>query len=120
MSDSKEIRDAKNLLFIKEHEVLFANQEIARLKAELTNLKSEADRFKAEVEDLKTNCDYLDQKLDDEICKSAMLCGHIMRLQKAGDVLLLALWLGVDDYSKTEKEKAEAAWQAAKDGKPTE
>lgn len=83
------------------------NKEIARLKAELTDLKSAADRFKAEAEELKrqpdpltaylyaaelakdtnkklkaeianlqaeierlkNNCEYLDQKLDEELAK---------------------------------------------------
>ena len=44
----------------------------------------ERDNLKAEVERLKNNCEYLDQKLDEEIDKSAMLCGHIEQLRKAG------------------------------------
>jgi uncharacterized small protein (DUF1192 family) len=70
----------------------------ARLKAEverLTNTSTNADKFlisgleqevailKAEVERLQNNCDYLDQKLDEEIDKSAMLCGQIERLTDA-------------------------------------
>jgi hypothetical protein len=31
--------------------------------------------------------------------------------------MLLALWLGVDEYSKEQKEKAEEVWNAAKEGK---
>ena len=40
-----------------------------------------------EKQRLDNNCDYLDQKLDEEIEKSAMLCGQVMRLTKAGDVM---------------------------------
>jgi len=40
-------------------------------------------KLKAEVERLKNNCDYLDQKLDEEIDKSAMLCGQVERLTDA-------------------------------------
>ena len=44
-------------------------------------------RLKAEVERLQNNCDYLDQKLDEELDKSAMLCGRVERLTKAGDAM---------------------------------
>jgi hypothetical protein len=40
-----------------------------------------------EKQRLDNNCDYLDQKLDEEIEKSAMLCGQVERLTKAGDLL---------------------------------
>ena len=36
--------------------------------------------LKSEVQRLENNCNYLDQKLDEEIDKSAMLCGQIERL----------------------------------------
>jgi hypothetical protein len=36
----------------------------------------------AEKQRLDNNCDYLDQKLDEELEKSAMLCGQIERLEK--------------------------------------
>lgn len=36
--------------------------------------------LKSEVERLENNCDYLDQKLDEEIDKSARLAGHINKL----------------------------------------
>jgi chromosome segregation ATPase len=39
-------------------------------------------RLKAEVERLTNNCDYLDKKLDEELDKSAMLCGQVERLTK--------------------------------------
>ena len=51
------------------------------------HLQSENARLKAEVERLQNNCDYLDQKLDEELDKSAMLCGRVERLTKAGDVM---------------------------------
>ena len=108
--------------------------ENTHLKAELTDLKSTADRFKAEVESLMTspasrllraereetarlkaeverlqnNCDYLDQKLDEEIEKSAMLCGQVDRLTKAGDAMANALWPSIPQavYEVTDWEKA--------------
>jgi chromosome segregation ATPase len=40
-------------------------------------------RLKAEVERLQNNCDYLDTKLDEELEKSAMLCGQVERLTDA-------------------------------------
>ena len=46
MNDSKEIRDAKNVLFIMKDELHFANLENARLKAEVERLKAEGDRLK--------------------------------------------------------------------------
>jgi len=44
---------------------------------------SENARLKAEVERLTNNCDYLDQKLDEEIQRSASLAGEISRLTDA-------------------------------------
>ena len=49
--------------------------------------------------------------------ENTRLKAEVERLRKAGDVMLLALWLGVDEYSKEQKEKAEQAWEAAKEGK---
>ena len=99
-------------------------------------------RLKAEVERLQNNCDYLDQKLDEEIDKSAMLCGQVERLRKAGDDLVLSVeWRNVvvnipatmsliESVSFLEvSEKCKCnlhnfdddikAWQAAKKGNPT-
>ena len=45
-------------------------------------LNKEVARLKAEVERLTNNCNYLDQKLDEELDKSAMLCGQVGRLTK--------------------------------------
>jgi len=39
--------------------------------------------LKAEVERLKNNCEYLDQKLDEEIERSASFAGEISRLTDA-------------------------------------
>jgi len=47
------------------------------------HLQAENARLKAEVERLKNNCDYLDQKLNEELDKSAMLCGQVERLTDA-------------------------------------
>jgi len=74
---------------------------IGELKAENARLKAEVERLtafttrtiipnevlQAEVERLKNNCDYLDTKLDEELDTSAMLCGQVERLTKAGDLL---------------------------------
>ena len=56
--------------------------------------------------------DYVDLWAEKERLKA-----EVERLTKAGDVMLLALWLGVDEYSKEQKEKAEQAWNEAKEGK---
>ena len=47
----------------------------------------------------------------------ALMQAENTRLRKAGDAMLLALWLGVDEYSKEQKEKAEQVWDTAKEGK---
>ena len=46
-------------------------------------LHSDYARLKAEVERLKNNCDYLDQKLDEEIERSASFAGEVARLTDA-------------------------------------
>jgi len=45
-------------------------------------LNKENALLKAEVERLKNNCDYLDQKLDEELDKSAMLSDEVQSLRK--------------------------------------
>ena len=44
------------------------------------NAFEQLSRLKSEVARLQNNCDYLDQKLDEEIVKSAALAGEIARL----------------------------------------
>jgi hypothetical protein len=73
--------------------------------------------LKAEVERLTNNCDYLDQKLDEELDKSAMLCGQVERLTKAGDAMAMAINLDDDVFDNHEKKLAQSAWNAAKEGK---
>ena len=102
-----------------------------QLKAEVAELKNQPDPLtaylyaaelakndrkilKAEVERLKNNCDYLDQKLDEEIDKSAMLCGQVERLRKAGDAMAKVI---DDDYLDTLQVWID--WTAAKEGKPS-
>jgi hypothetical protein len=96
-------------------------EDYARLKA----LTAEMDKtinisqagyreLKAEVERLTNNCDYLDQKLDEEIDKSAMLCGQVERLTKAGDNLERILTGHISSY---EVGNASHEWRAAKEGK---
>jgi predicted nuclease with TOPRIM domain len=93
---------------------------------EFAKLRDENARLKAEVERLQNNCDYLDRELDREIDKTAMLCGQVERLRKAGDAVAL-------DYAeRIEIEAGETAktlmktvpvlrdWNAAKEGKPAE
>ena len=67
-------------------------------------------QLKAEVERLTNNCDYLDKKLDEELDKSAMLCGQVERLTKAGDAVCESPYL-------LESDPAVIAWRAAKEGK---
>lgn len=75
-------------------------------------LEAENARLKAEVERLQNNCDYLDRELDREIEKTAMLCGQVERLRKAGDAVCESPYLWEDD-------PAVIAWRAAKEGKPS-
>jgi regulator of replication initiation timing len=84
---------------------------VTSLKKQLVEADAENARLKAEVERLQNNCDYLDQKLDEEIDKSAMLCGQVMRLTKAGDNMArvchgiyggLPLW---EDWNKAKEGK---------------
>jgi len=82
----------------------------------LKALEEENARLKVEVERLTNNCDYLDQKLDEEIDKSAMLCGQVERLTKAGDALMVIVY---EDDGTTQDAYAQCyhLWNAAKDGK---
>jgi hypothetical protein len=78
-------------------------------------IKSEA----ADIKRLKEERDNLDKQLNDEINKSAMLCGQKMRLTEAGDSMVWAFEKG------SHQTKADAilvwidikAWNAAKEGK---
>ena len=71
-------------------------------------------RLKAEVERLTNNCDYLDRKLDEELDKSAMLCGQVERLTKAGDAMAYnAHKLGVDAWLTMAKSVVE--WENPKE-----
>jgi predicted nuclease with TOPRIM domain len=90
--------------------------EVTMMKR-IGELKAENARLKAEVERLKNNCDYLDQKLDEELDKSAMLCGQVERLTKAGGAMAVALNLNDDVFDNHEKKLAQSAWNAAKEGK---
>jgi hypothetical protein len=86
------------------------------------HLQSENARLKAEVERLTNNCDYLDQKLDEELDKSAMLCGQVERLTKAGDGLYKSmLEIGCNEMADNFEYDAwwgsMKDWNAAKEGK---
>lgn len=99
--------------------------DYARLKAEVEeltgllkastyyNTSDEVTRLKAEVERLTNNCNYLDQKLDEELDKSAMLCGQVERLTKAGDAMAFIMAYQKD----SEFDGFVEAWNAAKEGK---
>ena len=108
----------------------------AKLMDRIGELNAENASLKADVERLTNNCDYLDQKLDEELDKSAMLCGQVERLTKAGDNMYS--WLGVcgrhnnstgDDWLRAKKglpslteqweieKRNRAAEDAAKEGK---
>ena len=75
--------------------------------AEMVKAMAENRLLKSEVERLKNNCDYLDRELDREIEKTAMLCGQVERLRKAGDAMCDLLG---PSYAVRQ-------WQAAKEGK---
>lgn len=97
----------------------------------------------SEKQRLDNNCNYLDQKLDEELEKSAMLCGQVERLEhqvnywrieaetdnarwlrclednerlrKAGDITLE--YLGRTDVPYEEYSEAKNGWESAKEGK---
>ena len=105
-----------------ESDLSWARAELMQVKAELERVRLIAHdnkqalyNAKAEVERLTNNCNYLDKKLDEELDKSAILCGQVERLTKAGDAML-AEWKNTQagHYSLDE---AEPAWNAAKEGK---
>ena len=81
-------------------------------------MAEENARLKADIKDLRKDRIRMCDVTIEDIAVIARLKSDVERLRKAGDVLLLALWLGVDEYSKLEKEKAEELWNAAKEGKP--
>jgi predicted RNase H-like nuclease (RuvC/YqgF family) len=110
--------------------------ENARLKAEVERLKAEPDALtaylyadtlrrddiktlKAHIERLTNNCNYLDQKLDEELDKSAMLCGQVERLTKAGDAMAdeIVGCFNAEGYDPADSD-ALTNWYAAKEGKP--
>jgi predicted nuclease with TOPRIM domain len=96
----------------KYHQALTANRK----------LLDENARLKAEVDRLQNNCDYLDKTLDDEIDKTAMLCGQVERLRKAGDNLYKSmLEIGCNEMADNFQHDAwlgsMRAWKSAKEGK---
>jgi len=95
------------------------NQDIARNI--INELEAENARLKAEVERLTNNCDYLDKKLDEELDKSAMLCGQVERLTKAGDAMASSIQFNEEmakDYNgPTIVHQSVQRWNAAKEGK---
>jgi hypothetical protein len=90
--------------------MVIAQSDLVRYKEICDELDAECTRLKAEVERLKNNCDYLDRKLDEELDKSAMLCGQVERLTKAGDAVCESPYLWETDPAVIE-------WRAAKEGK---
>jgi predicted RNase H-like nuclease (RuvC/YqgF family) len=80
-------------------------------------LNKENARLKAEVERLQNNCDHLDQKLDEELDKSAMLCGQVERLTKAGDAMAKQTEFFQKRWDADELCQEVEAWNAAKEGK---
>ena len=100
------------------------SEDYEKLKANLE--KSDAVVFKQAVENMRLQADVERiRKAGDELAKRTERLAFLLnnayldkeRLGKAGDAMLLALWLGVDEYSKEQKEKAEEVWNAAKEGK---
>lgn len=85
--------------------------------AEMVKAMAENRLLKSEVDRLKNNCDYLDRELDREIDKTAMLCGQVELLRKAGDKLVEAIQ-EMDVIIDMDSEHPEVnAWNAAKEGK---
>jgi hypothetical protein len=78
-------------------------------------------QLKDEVKRLTNNCNYLDQKLDDELDKSAMLCGQVERLTRAGDAMASSIQFNEEmaqDYNGTTiVHQCVQRWNAAKEGK---
>ena len=91
--------------------------------AEMVKAMAENRLLKAEVDRLQNNCDYLDQKLDEEIEKTAMLCGQVERLRKAGDALYESEigYYGEQILENMKHHSGELCrnWNAAKEGKPS-
>jgi predicted RNase H-like nuclease (RuvC/YqgF family) len=73
--------------------------------------------LKAEVERLTNNCKYLDQKLDEELDKSAMLCGQVVRLTKAGDAMAGIIKYHPEVNTFDPVPDVVKRWNAAKEGK---
>ena len=93
------------------------------LESDLSWARAELLMVKAEVERLQNNCDYLDQNLDEELDKSAMLCGQVERLTKAGDAMASSIQFNEEmsqDYNgPTIVHQSVKRWNAAKEGKPS-
>ena len=87
--------------------------------AEMVKAMAENRLLKAEVERLQNNCDYLDRELDREIDKTAMLCGQVERLRKAGDAMEIALQADFNGcpYEPLVIMQAIRRWRTAKRGK---
>ena len=104
---------AVNVLLEKEKE----NARLKALTIEMDKTINESQAgvryLQSEVERLKNNCEYLDQKLDEEIDKSAMLCGQVELLTKYGDVLESGLRTLPGDFPRCLANE----WTAAKQGK---
>lgn len=112
-----------------------ADDEIARLRERIDNLViknnerhaefallgNENAFLKAEVERLKNNCAYIDRELDLEIDKTAMLCGQVERLTKAGDAMASSIQFNEEmeqDYNGPPiVRQCVKDWNAAKEGK---
>lgn len=87
-----------------------ANNEVHGQRSQIAALIDNQTSLKADVERLRNLATKIDAYVDVLVLENG-------RLRKAGDVMLLALWLGVDEYSKEQKEKAEQVWNEAKEGK---
>jgi predicted RNase H-like nuclease (RuvC/YqgF family) len=82
------------------------NKEVARLKAEVEELKSQPDPLTAYL--------YADTLRRDDI---KTLKAHIERLTKAGDEML-SEWASGEEKDAKNFLKALVIWNAAKEGKP--
>jgi len=98
-----------NIIFWTRDEL---RQEIARLKAEVTDLKSASDGFKAEVEALMTSP--TSRLLRSERDENARLKAEVDKLKRAGDLMLkhASANMPYPPYVTIAKD-----WNSAKEGK---
>jgi len=71
----------------------------------------EIERLKSELKEMTEAAYGFEKQLDRELDKSAMLCGQVMRLTKAGDAMAADLIGEFGSYNSVDD------WNATKEGK---